>query len=91
MSSGLSDIITELTPSRATMAAFEKGGPACAKTIERTYQVLRTVELEFDEDEISDLEWMLEQAEERIAEQDAKIAKLEERLREHGLLKEPVT
>jgi hypothetical protein len=38
MSSPLADILGSLTPLHEAMAAFERGGPSCAKAIERLYR-----------------------------------------------------
>jgi hypothetical protein len=40
----LADMLDSISPIHAAMAAFERGGPACARTIERLYA--RLVEAE---------------------------------------------
>lgn len=42
--SPLADIIHELAPIDRTMAAFERGGPRCAKAIGRLWERLRELE-----------------------------------------------
>ena len=84
----LADIIRELTPIHEAMAAHEKGGPACAKAIERIYRDLS--ELGGLEADVDDLKSDLDFATDEIERLEAALDKANDLLLAAGLIKEPL-
>lgn len=58
------DLIVDLSPIDATMAAFEQGGPQCANAIEKIFERLLEIEhgIQLLEDEKADDSWLEEEA-----------------------------
>jgi DNA repair exonuclease SbcCD ATPase subunit len=79
----LKDLVLSLTPIHEAMAAHEKGGPACARTIERIHRQLS--ELKERLEDVDDLRSDLESAEERIEELEEELAQANNRLLKAGL------